>query len=168
MQIDTFLACDVVLDHLDSHHHIALASAELWRLYLECADEYGCGVRLPNAVDVPDEALHDALPQRCIDFVHHEVVRSVEDAAIHHPDHFFSSFFATGVSLEHFVQILNSLPDGVSELMCHPGFVDAELLTTSGYAKPREKEYQILTDPTVRQVIRENEIKLTTFRRAWA
>ncbi len=167
-QIETFLACDAVLDHIDSHHHVALASVDLWRLYLKCADEYGCGVRLPNAIDVADEALYDAMPQRCIDFVRHEAIRSTEDSAIHHPDHFFSSFFAAGVSLEHLVQILNSLPDGVSELMCHPGFMDEELRTTSGYAKPRVQEYQILTDPTVRQVIRENAINLTTFRRAWA
>jgi predicted glycoside hydrolase/deacetylase ChbG (UPF0249 family) len=167
-QIETFLACDTVLDHIDSHHHVALASAHLWGLYLECADEYGCGVRLPNAVDVPDDALRDALPQRCIDFARHEAGRLLGDTAIHHPDHFFSSFFAAGVSLEHFVHVLRTLPDGVSELMCHPGYVDAELRTTSGYAKPREQEYQILTDPSVRQAIRENKITLTTFLRAWA
>ncbi|MEJ2606759.1 MAG: carbohydrate deacetylase [Anaerolineales bacterium] len=167
-QIETFLACGAVLDHIDSHHHVALASGQLWGLYLECAGEYGCGVRLPNAVDVPDDELRDALPQRCIDFARREALRSLDDADIHHPDHFFASFFAAGVSLEHFIRILRSLPDGVNELMCHPGFVDSELRATSGYAKPREREFQILTDPAVRQAIQENRITLSSFRRARA
>ncbi len=167
-QIESFLACGVTLDHLDSHHHVALASAEVWALYLECAKEYGCGVRLPNAVDVPDDALRDFLPDWCIDFVRHEAVRSLDEAAVHHPDHFFSSFFASGVSLEHLSRLLHSLPAGVSELMCHPGFVDEELNASSGYAKPREREFQILTNPAVRQLIDEDKISLTTFRRAWA
>ncbi len=168
MQIEAFLNCGVVLDHLDSHHHIALASPDLWSLSLRLAKEYGCGVRLPNPTDIPDEVLLDALPIDSTDFVRHHALGALDEAGIFHPDHFISSFFGPGVSLDHLSSILHSLPEGISELMCHPGFVDEELCATSGYAKPRQKEFEILTDPMIGQLIQKSGIVLTTFQQALA
>jgi chitin disaccharide deacetylase len=168
MQIEAFLNCGVVLDHLDSHHHIALASPEFWYLSLRLAKEYGCGVRLPNPTDIPDEVLRDVLPNDSSDFVRHYALGALDEAGIPHPNHFISSFFGSGVSLDHLSSILHSLPEGISELMCHPGFVDEELCATSGYAKPRQKEYEILTNPKIVQLIQKSEIVLTTFQEALA
>lgn len=168
MQIEAFLNCDVVLDHLDSHHHIALASPELWSLSIKLAKEYGCGVRLPNPTDIPDEVLRDALPKDATDFVRHDALDALDQVGIPHPDHFYSSFFGPGVSLDHLSSILHSLPEGISELMCHPGFVDEELCTASGYAKPRQKEYEILTDSNIVQFVQKSGIVLTTFQQALA
>jgi predicted glycoside hydrolase/deacetylase ChbG (UPF0249 family) len=168
MQIETFLGCGVVLDHLDSHHHIALASPELWYLSLKLAKEYGCGVRLPNPTDIPDEVLLKALPIDSTDFVRHHVLGALAEAGVPHPDHFISSFFGSGVSLDNLISILYSLPEGISELMCHPGFVDEVLSATSGYAKLRQKEYEILTDPKIGQIIQKSGIVLTTFQQALA
>lgn len=167
-QIETFLKYDVLLDHLDSHHHIALTSPGLWSLFLKCAHEYECGVRHPDPGDISENALRAALPVVSIDFVRHRAAHELDDAGIPHPDHFITSFFGSGVSLDHLSNILQSLPEGVTELMCHPGFVDEELSSTSGYAKLREQEYQILIDPMIIQAIAENEIILTTFHEAFA
>jgi predicted glycoside hydrolase/deacetylase ChbG (UPF0249 family) len=59
--------------------------------------------------------------------------------------------------------ILASLPEGTSELMCHPGFADEELRRGSTYAAEREKELEVLRDPRIRELVRVQRIQLVGF-----
>jgi predicted glycoside hydrolase/deacetylase ChbG (UPF0249 family) len=52
--------------------------------------------------------------------------------------------------------------DGVTELSCHPGYVDSDLV--SGYTSARECELRTLCDSSVRAAIREAGIMLVSFR----
>jgi hypothetical protein len=61
------------------------------------------------------------------------------------------------------VGILERLGEGVTELMCHPGEPDAELLTGSAYAGERAVELATLTDPRVRETIARRDIALVTY-----
>jgi chitin disaccharide deacetylase len=54
------------------------------------------------------------------------------------------------------------LADGVNELCCHPGYADAELV--SSYSHERETELETLCDPAVARLLRERCISLGTFR----
>ncbi len=77
------------------------------------------------------------------------------------PDAFIDSFYGAGVvGEEKVVEILDSLPEGVSELMCHPAAEDEELSSLSGYAEPRVVELGALTSRTVREAITRNGIEL--------
>ena len=58
------------------------------------------------------------------------------------------------------VDLLRNLPEGVTELACHPGYAD-DLLTM--YRVEREMELQALCDPDVRRILREEEIQLISF-----
>jgi predicted glycoside hydrolase/deacetylase ChbG (UPF0249 family) len=135
---------------------------------LQLAKEYGCGVRLPNPIDITEVSLRSALPTDSTDFVRNDAVRALDDLAIPYPDFFIAGFFASGVSLDHLLKIIDSLPDGVSELMCHPGIVDDELSSTSGYAKLRELELHILTSPELIQAVEQSGVTLITFQQAFA
>jgi chitin disaccharide deacetylase len=66
----------------------------------------------------------------------------------------------TNISTEALIELLRSLPEGVTELACHPGYAD-ELVTM--YRLEREMELQALCDPEVRRILREEEIELITF-----
>ena len=45
-----------------------------------------------------------------------------------HPDAFISTFFGgASLTLEHLFAIVDGLPPGISELMCHPGYDDPDL-----------------------------------------
>ena len=59
--------------------------------------------------------------------------------------------------------ILEQLPEGSFELMCHPGYVDDQLCTISSYNVERGLELALLVDPRVREVIERRGIELTTF-----
>ena len=66
-------------------------------------------------------------------------------------------------SVESLIEILRTgLGDGVTELICHPGYVDPSL--RSGYAREREAEVATLCDPRVRAAIRDMGVRLIGFR----
>ncbi|MBU9889367.1 MAG: ChbG/HpnK family deacetylase [Candidatus Omnitrophica bacterium] len=59
--------------------------------------------------------------------------------------------------------LLFTLPEGVSEVMCHPGWVDDELCAISSLTFPREREYQLFSSNELRRYIARLGIKLTHF-----
>jgi len=61
-------------------------------------------------------------------------------------------------------QILRKIPDGVYELMCHPGEDDADTRTRYSHWGYRwAEELEALTAPETRVVLKEQEIVLTSF-----
>ena len=86
---------------------------------------------------------------------------------------FISSFFGrskpTGrgednldkISAQSLLDLLHNLPDGVSELMCHPGYVTPDL--ESSYSFQREMELKALTDPRIKAFIEKEGIQLINF-----
>jgi predicted glycoside hydrolase/deacetylase ChbG (UPF0249 family) len=80
------------------------------------------------------------------------------------PDYFLESFFGSGATSENLRFILAHLREGVSELMCHPGYPDDTLVKNSSYAQEREKEIAALCDPAVREVLAAEGIELIDFR----
>ena len=65
-----------------------------------------------------------------------------------------------GITPAHLVEMLGSLPDGVTEVACHPGFAD-DLVTM--YHAEREVELETLCDPAVRRAICDEGIALIGF-----
>lgn len=158
-QIETFLQSGALLDHLDSHHHIAASRPDLWDLCLDLAREFGCGVRLP-VLQEPDPP--EAFPFFTVD----DAMRRLFASGVPHTDTFVDRFFGDQATPENLRSILLSLGPGVTELMTHPGHVDDALLAVSIYAREREPELSLLTSPAVRQILETEGIALATFRQA--
>ena len=53
--------------------------------------------------------------------------------------------------------------DGCCMFVCHPGYLDDELLRTSSMTVPRTKEVAMAIDPAVRQWLEDNQIKVVTY-----
>jgi chitin disaccharide deacetylase len=64
------------------------------------------------------------------------------------------------ISVDGLIKILTSLPSGVTELACHPGF-DEDL--ESAYRSGRAEEVRVLCDPRVRKAIDAQGIELCSF-----
>ncbi len=163
-QIERFFQTEAELDHLDSHHHFGIASPEIWILLTELAVEYDCGVRTPLPNDIREEDLFELYPADMIDFSRTQAKVQLETLAIPHPDYFYASFFGNNAVLDHLIRLLEELPDGVSEIMCHPGYSDESLEQTSGYNRIREQELAALTDQSALSAISSGNIELHTYR----
>jgi len=79
------------------------------------------------------------------------------------PEYFYDGFYGEEATLSNLLGILHSLPEGVSELMCHPGYTDTALGNISSYSENREKELKILTHPEIMDFIAEKNIKLINY-----
>lgn len=89
----------------------------------------------------------------------------LDQAGLKSPAHFYGlrqTGFLTGQRLE---AILRNVPEGVSELMCHPGYTDFHLATTRTHLlAQREVETDVLTSPQTRKVTMDNGIHLISYR----
>ena len=126
--------------HLDSHHHSALHPS-VEPVFAAAAKERGIPVRASSA----------------------DARRSLRRQGLRVPDFFFDGFYAHGATAENLLAIIDSLPEGSSELMCHPGHPDEELLAGSSYAAEREGEIRALCDPRVRLRLEERGVALIPF-----
>ena len=126
--------------HFDSHHHSHRLAAVLGAL-VTLALETGRPVRCPS------EPMAEQLRSR----------------GIRTPDSFVETFYGDGATLEGLLRILSGLPQGVTELMCHPAVVDDELRRGSSYAEIRQRELEVLTHPRVRSFLKSENIALVSF-----
>ena len=78
---------------------------------------------------------------------------------------YFCGIAQTGqLTREGIEELLEKLPEGTTELMCHPGYVDEELRKTSTrLQESRKTEMDILTDPGVRKIVAKRGIRLINY-----
>jgi predicted glycoside hydrolase/deacetylase ChbG (UPF0249 family) len=56
------------------------------------------------------------------------------------------------------------VPEGVSELMCHPGYLDGDLMRSgTRLLGQREIEIRALTSPTVKKLVADRGIELISY-----
>ena len=139
--------------HLDSHHHSSYFSPLLFREMLELAKEYDTTIRFPFVPRVSSEVEETAK----------QVPELMQHFPIRHPDAFFADFYDEHANYGTLMDIFARLPEGISEIMCHPGYVDAAFAEESSYNYQREQELRILIDPALTQAIHNAGVELTSF-----
>ena len=139
--------------HLDSHHHSSYFSPELFRGMLELAKEYECAIRFPFTGDISKE----------LEETNKLVPELTREFHLRHPDHFVVDFYDERATYEELINILTHLPSGTTEIMCHPGYTDDAFAKESVYNDQRDRELNILTDPSIKEAIQAQGIELITF-----
>jgi chitin disaccharide deacetylase len=69
--------------------------------------------------------------------------------------------YPEGTAVDHLIAVLAALPDGCTELACHPGL--GVTLEQSSYAAERDRELAALCDPAVIRTVRASGIGLASF-----
>ena len=78
---------------------------------------------------------------------------------------YFCGIAQTGeLTIEGMKCLLQNLPEGTTEMMCHPGFMDKELEESATRLQDsRELEVQILTSPDIRNLVASQGIRLIDY-----
>ena len=139
--------------HLDSHHHSSYFSPGLFQGMLELAQEYDCAIRFPFVGDLSKE----------LEETNKHLPDLIEKFEPPHPDRFVVDFYDERATLEKLLDIIQALPDGTTEIMCHPGYTDDAFAQESVYNQQRDRELNILTDPSIKDAIHARGIELITF-----
>jgi hypothetical protein len=168
-QMQRFLALTGHLpDHLDCHHFVHLYPP-FFQVYADLAAEYCLPLRVPFPPETGFREAAGSLP--FLEGFPRDLVRGMivtgsallEARHLAHPNCFISSFFGwAALRLDYLLSLLATVPEGISELMCHPGHNDPPLAGSS-YRREREAELRLLTHPAIRQRVTELGIELVTF-----
>ncbi len=149
-QIEAFISYGRRPDHLDSHHHISYSSPALFAVMLDLANEYNLPIRFPCK---SEDSSFEIEP----------LIQILNQYPISVPQLCITAFYDEGVSIANLSSIISALPEGVSELMCHPGYADSELIEGSTYTTAHEMELRILTSKEIKTCIKENGVSLARF-----
>ena len=61
------------------------------------------------------------------------------------------------------INIIRSLPKGINEIYCHPGYPDDELRRYAKYVDERALEVDVLTSPVLIQCIKKENVQIISF-----
>lgn len=168
-QVRRILAAGIIPTHLDTHKHTHLAPPVL-EAVARVAQEFQIPwVRRP--FDLPLTAARGAAPwlERAtsggLQLLRRRFQRVLERRHCRTTDH-FAGFQITGrLRTAELVELIRALPEGLTELMCHPGKCGDDLRHARTRLKQsRERELQALISPQTRQTLAECGVQLVNYR----
>jgi hopanoid biosynthesis associated protein HpnK len=174
-QIGKVRAAGIEPTHLDGHKHVHMLPG-LFEIALRLAKRHGIG-----AVRVSHEAsnlrvalstgelrasvvLKQGVQARGLKLLARDAREQAERAGISAADYFCGIAQTGELTKEGVTRLLRSLPEGTTELMCHPGYADEALRrTATRLQESREKEVEILTDTKIRNLVASQGIRLIDY-----
>jgi hopanoid biosynthesis associated protein HpnK len=174
-QIAKVRGTGVAPTHLDGHKHVHMLPG-LFEIALRLAKRHGIG-----AVRVSHEAsnlraalsagelrasvvLKQGVQARGLKLLARDARTQADRAGVSTADHFCGIAQTGELTKEGLARLLQSLPEGTTELMCHPGYADEALRKTATRLQgSREKEVEILTDVGIRNLVASQGIRLIDY-----
>jgi hopanoid biosynthesis associated protein HpnK len=171
-QIRKIQATGLHVTHLDSHKH-AHVFPEILAAMLRAARI--CGVRairnpivptLPAKLFKGKRELWKRYGQvRMLHTFSRQFLQRTKRAGLLTPDGVIGVIETGSVESSLLRQTIASLPDGTWELVCHPGYNDADLRSAgTRLLDSRDEERLVLTSPGLRQFLQEQKIQVISYR----
>jgi chitin disaccharide deacetylase len=162
-QLEALFALGVTPDHLDSHHFVSYLTPGILEQTLRLAEEYRLCLRPPTGYDGVLSALFPGLPESAVSFLDREADAMIRHSKVKIADRLYLTFYDKTATLNNLFRILNGLPDGWSEIMCHPGLADSDLRGISDYAEERGYELSLLTESGLPGLLAQKGIQLSGY-----
>jgi len=141
-QIVKVLRAGIIPTHLDGHKHVHILPG-ISEIVIRLAQQFGIpgircpleefpmAVRLPRGLRDPQTSvLKQYLVGRAVSWFARRFKQRLSRAELIWPAHFFGLTETGFLDARTVEGILERLPEGVSELMCHPGYVNSRLKQT--------------------------------------
>jgi predicted glycoside hydrolase/deacetylase ChbG (UPF0249 family) len=175
-QIEKVRDAGIEPTHLDGHKHVHMLPG-LFEIALRLAKRHSIGA---IRIALEESSLRTALASgkkqhsgvvmkqgvqaRGLKLLARDAREQAERAGIAAADYFCGIAQTGELTLEGLKKFLKSLPEGTTELMCHPGYADAALKKTATRLQDsRQKELEILTDTGIRNLVASQGIRLIDY-----
>ena len=172
-QIQKVRDAGITPTHLDGHKHVHMLPG-LFEIALKLAKHHQIGaIRVSlessslraalsfGATKNSGTVMKQGVQARGLKILARDAREQAERAGISTADHFCGIAQTGELTSEGVARFVNSLPDGTTELMCHPGYVDAALQKTATRLQDsRQTELEILTDTAIRNLVASLGIRL--------
>ncbi len=176
-QIEFVRDAGIAITHLDGHKHIHMLPA-IHRIILRLASKYGIPA-VRTAVEYPLELApllrqnRQNAPRIFMQYIQSRTLARLavgssarlKQAGVQTPAFFFGITQTGFLKAEELSMILKSIPEGTSELMCHPGQSDPTLeRDLTRLREERQRELDALASPEIIQLISQLGIQLCSYR----
>ena len=162
--------------HLDGHKHVQMLPG-LFEIALRLAKRHGIrAVRVSHEESSLRAALSAGVKQkgtvvmkqgvqaRGLKLLAPDAREQAERAGIATADYFCGIAQTGELTREGVLRLMEILPEGTTELMCHPGYADAELANSATRLQAsRQAELEILTDTGIRNLVASQGIRLIDY-----
>jgi hopanoid biosynthesis associated protein HpnK len=162
--------------HLDGHKHVHMLPG-LFEIALRLAKKHGIeairvsleesSLRAALASGAKQHAgvvMKQGVQARGLKLLAREAREQAARAGIATSDYFCGIAQTGELTREGVARLLESLPEGTTELMCHPGYVDDALgKTATRLQGSRQTELAILTDTKIRNLVASQGIRLIDY-----
>jgi len=159
-QIAKVLDSGITPTHVDSHQHLHLFPALGKRLLPVIQKSRIPGIRLAKREVI---ANHRGWKSRGLEFLSRRSAPDMDRAGIWSPDHVAGTSLGGRLTVETVDCLLTELPDGTTELICHPGADNVELAKCYQWNYDWNGETSALTSPTIQRKIADLGIQLSRF-----
>lgn len=176
-QIQKIRAAGIQPTHLDGHKHVQMLPG-LFEIALRLAKRHGIGaIRISHEESTLRSALSTGGDQktsvvlkqgvqaRGLKLLARDAREMARRAGIASSDYFCGIAQTGELTRAGVERLLENLPEGTTELMCHPGYTDEELKRTGTRLQgSRRTELEILTDKRIRKVVALRGIRLINYK----
>ncbi len=170
-QIHKLQAAGIQVSHLDTHKHTHIFPQVL-RSLLRAAK--ACGVRAIrnpygkvgwSAIAGRPRLWRRYCEARVLNIFAQKFRKAVAEAGMVTPDGTLGVVLTGALDDRTFLTVLESVREGTWELVCHPGYNDADLdQVRTRLRESREVELRLLTSPESRRIIEDRGIQLISYR----
>ena len=162
--------------HLDGHKHVHMLPG-LFEIALRLARKHGVdairvsledsrlrGALSSGAKHHPGKVIKQGVQARGLKLLAHNAREQAARARIATADYFCGISQTGELTREGVERLLMNLPEGTTELMCHPGYANESLQKSpTRLQASRQKELEILTDTQIRNLVASQGIRLIDY-----
>jgi len=161
-QIDRAKTMGLPITHLDTHMGTTYARPDFFAAYRKVANEFGLPCMIPRLS--PEEVAKLAPALR---MVADQIGQELFDAGEVTLDRLDGGYSGSGPLAEqkqYYMDLIRSLRPGITQVIVHPAYDGDELSAICGSHARRERDLRVFTDPEVIQLIRDQNVRLVTWR----
>ncbi len=163
-QLELLKKAGLEITHMNSHEHIHMIP-EILNIFISLAKQFNIpALRYPRQ-DRPIRPFNimDFYKKSILSYFSGKTERSFKDSGLVFTDHFFGLLDAGRLKEDLLIGMLQGLEDGATEIVCHPGFLSPEVVDKYKWHLNAEEELFVLTDPLVKNAIKNNGINLISY-----
>jgi hopanoid biosynthesis associated protein HpnK len=175
-QIQKIVDAGIHPTHLDGHKHVHMLPG-LFEIALRLARRHGIGaIRVAHETSTLRAALScgeqqnspvvlkQGVQARALKLLARDARAMAEKAGVATADCFCGIAQTGELHVEGVKRLLQSLPEGSTEMMCHPGYMDADLeKSATRLQDSRALEVEILTNAEIRNLVASQGIRLIDY-----
>ena len=166
-QLERALSCGVNITHIDSHQHTHVLLG-INSLVLKLSNEYNIiRVRIPKEGYLFTGGFQTGVGRLIgrsgLSFCADMAALRADSLGLRHPQHFYGMLAGGHLNAQLIANILRRLPEGVSEIMTHPGLDSAALGKVFSWQYHWREELDAYLDAGNKALLKELGIELVSF-----